>query len=413
MYVSGEIAGNTSPRSEPDMMPLLEIFMQIEHKFGERFDDTFSDEFRKLARIMRTQRVEETKQAMARIKRIQEMDRKWGAPPEHKSNPVSGKKSTLVKQPAPQHEPRHDIESVFWVMVCSLVRALPVGADDNPTERSNYIFNNILYHEIPFSMSNRRDEALKWTREEWEEALHPRLRMLAPMIVRMCELLCINWRGLSTPSNRVLLHQAFKRLLLMEIRAFGENNEDVQLNMEKPRTIYARKPHEVLTTLTDSHHRAFGCSSSQDIPINRVQRPKRRSDSIADPGETTSSRKRAKLDHSADPSPQLYDDLFSDSLSPSASNVDAPGKETGPFLAPKMEGSIQLGTEGTADDDREFYDRLTQKDVDDKAFEAIGSTAEAARESIERLRRRAESLVKMHLDDEAWHQVTVKPDLIK
>lgn len=34
---------------------------------------------------------------------------------------------TLLKQ-----EPHHDVESVFWVLVCRLVRALPHGADNNP-----------------------------------------------------------------------------------------------------------------------------------------------------------------------------------------------------------------------------------------------------------------------------------------
>ena len=34
------------------------------------------------------------------------------------------------------------------------------GADDNPTDASNVIINDMLYHTIPFSNSNRRDEAL-------------------------------------------------------------------------------------------------------------------------------------------------------------------------------------------------------------------------------------------------------------
>ena len=44
----------------------------------------------------------------------------------------------------PQHDPRHDIESVFWVHVCGLVRALLDGADLHPTEHSNCVINNML-----------------------------------------------------------------------------------------------------------------------------------------------------------------------------------------------------------------------------------------------------------------------------
>ena len=115
------------------------------------------------------------------------------APSESNFGPVLGGKATLLEQQPPQHQPRHDVESVFWVLVCCLVRAPPDGANDNPTRHSDCIFNDMLYHKIPPSPSNTRDEALRWTEKDWKEALHPKLQGLATMIVQMCELLCINW----------------------------------------------------------------------------------------------------------------------------------------------------------------------------------------------------------------------------
>jgi hypothetical protein len=397
MYVSGEIAGNTSPRSEPVMDQLLEDLSQIHYKLGSRFSDTFSDEFMHLANIMST---EEATRAQERSQRVKQLTREWGAPPVPKPSLVLNE-----EQQAPQHEPRHDIESVFWVHICCLVRALPDGADDNPTEQSDCIINDMLYHEVPPSASTRRDEALRWTRTEWERALHPRLQMLAPMVVRMCELLCINWRIRSTPQNRFLLHQGFKRLLLMQVREIEEKDVDVQLNTKKPRAIYARKPEEIRKTVTGSSLRASGCNSSQDFPIHQVQRPKRGSDSITDPGETASSRKRAKLDRSARSSPQSSNDSRDGSLSPSPSGVGAPD-----FLVPTIEGPVQPGTEGTVDDDGEDYEERSQEQVDEEAIKAISSLPEDVRKTIVWHRGEAGSLVKMHLDDEAWHRVTVKPD---
>jgi hypothetical protein len=420
MYISGEIAGNTSQRGEPAMRPLAESFAQIQKRFGERFKDTFMDEFGKLARIMVAQYWARRRQDHRDPEQVLELwdpersnaPNKWEALPEPK--PTS-EKPTLPKQPAPPHKPRHDVESVFWVLVGCLVRALPDGADDHPTERSDIIFNDMLYHEIPPSESNRRDEALRWSREVWERALHPRLQMLAPMIVRMCDLLCINWRDRSTQSNRFLLHQGFKRLLFMQIQ---EMEEDIRLNTKKPKTVYASKPGEVRKTLTNSALRASGCSSSQDSPIHQIQRPKRGSDSITGPGETTSSRKRAKLGPSAqvpqptqpDSSPQPPDDLFDGSLTPLSSEVEPPEETGSPPLARRMGAPMQLGTEGTVDDDGEEYEKRSQEDVDKKANKAIDSMPEALKKTIVQHKRRAESLVKMHLDDEAWHQVAVKRD---
>jgi len=45
--------------------------------------------------------------------------------------------------------------------------------------------------------------------------------------------------------------------------------------------------------------------------------------------------------------------------------------------------------------------------VEKKAFESV---AEALRETIRQHKFKAELLVKMHLDDEAWHQVMVRPE---
>lgn len=409
MYVSGEIAGSTTPRSEPDVWGLIANFGQIQRKFGERFDDTFFVELMELTKRMLAEQKAATMQK----------EKLWGAVfnlnmlntgealSESNFGPVLDEKATLLEQQPPQHQPRHDVESVFWVLVCCLVRALPDGDDDNPTQHSDCIFNDMLYHEIPPSPSNARDVALKWTEKEWKEALHPKLQGLATMLVRMCELLCINWRARSTPSNRFMLHQGFKRLLFMQIREIGE--EGIQLNTERPRAVYARWPEGILV---DSFHCASGHNSSQKSATHQIQRPKRGADSIADPGETTSSRKRPKFDHPAqvpqfapqNPSAPPHHQLVGGPLNPSPPDVDVCDEvsETEP-----MEGLVQLRTEGTVDDDEEMYEERSQEYVEERAIERV---AEGLREAIQEHRRKAERLVKMHLDDEAWHQVMVKPD---
>src|SRR5258708_36977335 len=67
MYISGEIAGNTSPRSEPIITPLVDHFEQIERKFGERFGDDFWDELTKLERDMGTEMSQASRQNVESI----------------------------------------------------------------------------------------------------------------------------------------------------------------------------------------------------------------------------------------------------------------------------------------------------------------------------------------------------------
>ena len=67
-----------------------------------------------------------------------------------------------------------------------------------------------------------------------------------------------------------------------------------------------------------------------------------------------------------------------------------------------MEKLVQFGT---VDDDQEVYKERSQENVENKAMESL---AEALENTLKH-RREAEHLVKMDLDDEAWHQVTVIP----
>jgi hypothetical protein len=64
---------------------------------------------------------------------------------------------------------------------------------------------------------------------------------------------------------------------------------------------------------------------------------------------------------------------------------------------------MQPGTEGI--DDEPAYEERSQEDVEKKAVESV---APALKGTFVEHRRKAEYLVKIHLDDEAWHQVSVK-----
>ena len=99
--------------------------------------------------------------------------------------------------------------------------------------------------------------------------------------------------------------------------------------------------------------------------------------------ESTSSQKKPKFDHlqftPLHSLAQLHGQPFDGSLSSLSSEDDTSHEETGPFLpllAPEietMEGPMQLGTEGTVDDDRVMYD-VRGQDVEEALKELSHST---------------------------------------
>jgi len=115
----------------------------------------------------------------------------------------------------------------------------------------------------------------------------------------------------------------------------------------------------------DSSLCVSGCDSLQIFETHQIQRPKCGFDSITDPGETTSTRKRPRFDRPAqvtNSSGQPSDKLSNGNLS-APPELNASDEKTGPFPLPltlrraPMEGLMQLETEGTVDYDQETYEK--------------------------------------------------------
>jgi hypothetical protein len=123
------------------------------------------------------------------------------------------------------HRPRHDIESVFWTLLSSILRVSPTGC--TPQENTNPEFSAVIHtldsHVIGRCRLDSRELILDWREESLQAALHPKLASLAPMLVAMGTQIRPEYGYLSPSPRTEHLHEAMRRLLLQQIVDMGSD----------------------------------------------------------------------------------------------------------------------------------------------------------------------------------------------
>ena len=126
--------------------------------------------------------------------------------------------------------PIHDAESIIWIIVDHLLRAIPLNRKPQVNDCAIDALNAFLIHSIQLS-GDSRTHLSNFTLEEWIKCLHPGLSHTAPFIRKLCRLLLVDWslwclKG-ELPDD--FLHEAVKRILLEEIVRIRAENQDVRL----------------------------------------------------------------------------------------------------------------------------------------------------------------------------------------
>jgi hypothetical protein len=135
------------------------------------------------------------------------------------------------------HEPRHDVESMFWLLCFALARANPKSAATNPcdptTEYSDFC-DSILNHLDGATLRKHRGYYLGCTEEKWKKILHPSLVTLSRMLHHMGRYLAIRSFDKDTEWDLYHAHRVFKILLFPAIRAF-QSGDPIPLCQHAPR----------------------------------------------------------------------------------------------------------------------------------------------------------------------------------
>ena len=129
--------------------------------------------------------------------------------------------------------PVHDAESVIWIIVDHLLRAIPLGGEPQVNDFAISALNAFLVHSIEHAGDSRSFFA-NFTPEKWVKCLHPGLSHMAPFLYKLCLILNTDWtlwciKG-ELPND--FLHEAVKRILLEEIVRIRTESCDVQLGVQ-------------------------------------------------------------------------------------------------------------------------------------------------------------------------------------
>jgi hypothetical protein len=133
------------------------------------------------------------------------------------------------------HQPRHDVESIFWTLFSSIICAHPSAAHLEPTTDDDFAsaVDALNKHTMGKRGFDNRGNVLGWPAYRFQLALHPELATLAPMLHSMAQQILPEYSFLSPEPRREHRHEAMRRILLQQIVNMGENA--IPLDPEKIR----------------------------------------------------------------------------------------------------------------------------------------------------------------------------------
>lgn len=129
------------------------------------------------------------------------------------------------------HRPDHDVESIFWVLLTTLLHAQPKertpDVDPSHYMRACRVLDDHVIKEN--AIIDGRSGLLHFDPEDFEEALDPKLKSLAPMLHLMARQISPEYGYLQPPPARDHLHEAMRRLLLEQILKMQAENDPIHL----------------------------------------------------------------------------------------------------------------------------------------------------------------------------------------
>ena len=153
--------------------------------------------------------------------------------------------------PAFTHRPDHDGESIFWTLLHSFVKALPLNGrpELSFSMKLSSLMNMMFDHRIEGSVAieedpdDTRDDILHWSDDQFDRLLHPDLRKrgIGPLLEKMAVQVQPEYARLEPKPRVEHLHEAFRRLLLEFIIEFkNDTRGDIQLDPKQRRNLWRR-----------------------------------------------------------------------------------------------------------------------------------------------------------------------------
>ena len=146
----------------------------------------------------------------------------------------SEEQDTRISRDRPpfHHRPDHDVESFFWVLLATLLRAQPRDSNDDPNRKDYWdAYNMLLQHSIVKGrLCDSRFSLLHLDPHTFRAFLHPNLHSLARMLSAMADQIEPEYGRFDHPPAPDHLHEAMRRLLLKQILKMHKANEPIYLS---------------------------------------------------------------------------------------------------------------------------------------------------------------------------------------
>lgn len=128
------------------------------------------------------------------------------------------------------HHPRHDAESVYWILVVFLLKTIPIGLGNIPDTNFDEFcraFARIKKHEVGVADDTRN---LIWC-FEWHKILHPGLKEMHQLLEDMTALITPEYMYVKNSLVEDHLHEAMQRRLLKQIVEMAESPIEIDANV--------------------------------------------------------------------------------------------------------------------------------------------------------------------------------------
>ena len=129
------------------------------------------------------------------------------------------------------HRPEHDVESVYWSMVTTLLHVRPEGAEEEPEAAQAFTANwhNLLTHIIPDNPSiytDPRDLTLKQTEQAWRAQFLGDMKDVGTLLFRISRQIRPEYALFGDDLRQDHLHEAVQRLILQYLT----DHDDIPLD---------------------------------------------------------------------------------------------------------------------------------------------------------------------------------------
>jgi hypothetical protein len=143
------------------------------------------------------------------------------------------------------HQPRHDVESYFWIISIFLLQAIPeqdvVRMDDTLVEYQEGMWALQVGAALRRG-GNFRTEFLTAQTDYYRNLLHPGLAKFAPLIAELAHQIRPEWQFLRPPPPADHLHEAFRRILLKWIVNLNTSGTPFPVHSAKKRLLQDLHP---------------------------------------------------------------------------------------------------------------------------------------------------------------------------